>query len=84
MDIFKGAGVVPLIEGVVGEGRDGLLATLGVTGSGKVRISDLYEISFKYDEGERKSLTFNRAIQSWAQDLSEVSPSFHWIFYIDR
>lgn len=38
LDIFKGAGVVPLVEGVLVEGRDGLLATLGVTGSGKVRI----------------------------------------------
>ncbi|KAF6239655.1 hypothetical protein HO173_002201 [Letharia columbiana] len=35
IDIFRGTGVVPLIEGVLGEGRDGLLATLGVTGSGK-------------------------------------------------
>lgn len=38
LDIFGGAGVVPLIEGVLGEGRDGLLATLGVTGSGKVCV----------------------------------------------
>ena len=35
-DIFKGIGIVQLVEGVVGEARDGLLATLGVTGSGKV------------------------------------------------
>ncbi|KAF2501209.1 kinesin family protein-like protein [Lophium mytilinum] len=39
LDIFKGTGVVPLIEGVLAadgsHGRDGLLATLGVTGSGK-------------------------------------------------
>lgn len=39
--IFNGVGVLPLVEGVLGqegrEGRDGLLATLGVTGSGKVR-----------------------------------------------
>ena len=39
MDIFKGTGIVPMIEGVLGQpghhGRDGLLATLGVTGSGK-------------------------------------------------
>ncbi|MCJ1394774.1 hypothetical protein MMC18_007654 [Xylographa bjoerkii] len=35
LDIFKGTGVIPLVEGVLGEGRDGLLATLGVTGSGK-------------------------------------------------
>ena len=37
LDIFNGTGVVSLVEGIVGEGRDGLLATLGVTGSGKVR-----------------------------------------------
>ncbi|RDW70393.1 p-loop containing nucleoside triphosphate hydrolase-13 [Coleophoma crateriformis] len=39
LDIFQGTGVIPLVEGVLspqgGEGRDGLLATLGVTGSGK-------------------------------------------------
>ncbi|KXT18342.1 hypothetical protein AC579_939 [Pseudocercospora musae] len=38
-DIFDAAGILPMIEGVLGapgrEGRDGLLATLGVTGSGK-------------------------------------------------
>jgi hypothetical protein len=42
MDLFKGTGVVPMIEGVMGapghHGRDGLLATLGCTGSGKVHI----------------------------------------------
>jgi len=36
LEIFKETGVVPLVEGVLGEARDGLLATLGVTGSGKV------------------------------------------------
>ncbi|KAL8767800.1 MAG: hypothetical protein Q9209_005794 [Squamulea sp. 1 TL-2023] len=35
LDIFKETGVIPLVEGVLGERRDGLLATLGVTGSGK-------------------------------------------------
>ncbi|KAL8721970.1 MAG: hypothetical protein Q9225_001445 [Loekoesia sp. 1 TL-2023] len=35
LDIFKGTGAIPLVEGVLREGRDGLLATLGVTGSGK-------------------------------------------------
>ncbi|KAI9857398.1 MAG: hypothetical protein M1813_008301 [Trichoglossum hirsutum] len=39
LDIFKGTGVIPLIEDVLGpdgrDGRDGLIATLGVTGSGK-------------------------------------------------
>lgn len=41
LDLFHGTGLVSIIEGVLGqegrEGRDGLLATLGVTGSGKVR-----------------------------------------------
>lgn len=45
LDLFKGTGVLPLVEGVLGsegrEGRDGLLATLGVTGSGKVGIRSL-------------------------------------------
>ena len=36
IDIFKGTAMVALIEGVLGERRDGLVATLGVTGSGKV------------------------------------------------
>ncbi|CAG8957662.1 hypothetical protein HYFRA_00010529 [Hymenoscyphus fraxineus] len=39
LDVFHGTGVLPLVEGVLGaqggDGRDGLLATLGVTGSGK-------------------------------------------------
>jgi hypothetical protein len=42
LDIFHGTGVLPLVEGVLGahgDGRDGLLATLGVTGSGKVNIT---------------------------------------------
>ena len=38
--LFESTGAVQLVEGVLGakgrEGRDGLLATLGVTGSGKV------------------------------------------------
>jgi hypothetical protein len=42
LDLFQGTGVLPLVEGVLGprgdQGRDGLLATLGVTGSGKVRL----------------------------------------------
>jgi hypothetical protein len=44
LDLFKGTGVLGLVEGVLGaegkDGRDGLLATLGVTGSGKVMSLD--------------------------------------------
>lgn len=43
LDVFHCTGVVPLVEGVLaphgGDGTDALLATLGVTGSGKVQQS---------------------------------------------
>lgn len=41
LELFRSIGLPSVIEGVLGqpgsEGRDGLLATLGVSGSGKVR-----------------------------------------------
>lgn len=43
LDVFRRTGILGLVEGVLGapgrEGKDGLLATLGVTGSGKVEIN---------------------------------------------
>lgn len=46
LELFKCTGLPSVIEGVLGqpglEGRDGLLATLGVTGSGKVWSSKKY------------------------------------------
>jgi hypothetical protein len=36
LDVFEHTGMPSLIDGVLNEGRDGLIATLGVTGSGKV------------------------------------------------
>lgn len=60
-DLFRNTGIPEIIQGVLGEGRaqgrDGLLATLGVTGSGKVRILH------KYLQQE-KILTPGRAIPS--------------------
>lgn len=38
LDIFHDTGMEPMIRGVLKENRDGLVATLGVTGSGKVRL----------------------------------------------
>lgn len=38
LDIFHDTGMESIVRGVLKEGRDGLVATLGVTGSGKVRI----------------------------------------------
>ncbi|KAL9609875.1 MAG: hypothetical protein Q9167_005393 [Letrouitia subvulpina] len=39
LDIFKGAAVESLVEGILRDSKDGLLATLGVTGSGKVETN---------------------------------------------
>ena len=36
LDVFHDTGMESLVNGVLKEGRDGLVATLGVTGSGKV------------------------------------------------
>ena len=38
LDVFQDTGMEDTIRGVLLEGRDGLVATLGVTGSGKVRL----------------------------------------------
>ena len=37
LDVFESIGMVQLVKNVLSGGRDGLVATLGVTGSGKVR-----------------------------------------------
>lgn len=74
LDVFQGTGVLPLVEGVLGsqggEGRDGLLATLGVTGSGKVRFFSISSIP-------RQMLTVSRAIQSLDLAIRADSPSSH-------
>ena len=38
LEVFDGIGVEGLVDGVLHEGRDALLATLGVTGSGKASL----------------------------------------------
>jgi Kinesin motor domain len=42
LEVFENTGMPALIQGVLKEGRDGLVATLGVTGSGKVRYNAIY------------------------------------------
>lgn len=44
LDVFHDTGMEPIIRGVLKENRDGLVATLGVTGSGKV-CSQILQIS---------------------------------------
>lgn len=46
IELFQSTGIPETIQNVLGspghEGRDGIVATLGVTGSGKVRSSNIY------------------------------------------
>lgn len=73
LDIFNGTSLLPLIEGVLApegkNGRDGLLATLGVTGSGKVGrpLEKIRRSCYKANDAS------HRAIQSSARDRNEVS-----------
>lgn len=76
LDLFQGTGVLPLLEGVLGpqggEGRDALLATLGVTGSGKVDIAfaDILSVCWLTE--------LCRATQSWDPAPSAASLSWRW------
>lgn len=66
-DVFDSTGILPLLEGVMGEpgkqGRDGLLATLGVSGSGKVCLRKKEEGKGREEErrGE-ESATFGHIL----------------------
>jgi len=74
LDIFQGTGVLPLVEGVLGaqgDGRDGLLATLGVTGSGKVCA-----LLFAKDE---HVLMHTRPIQYSDPRVSEALLNSRWM-----
>jgi len=67
LDVFNGAHVQELLAGVLGRagsvGKDGLLATLGVTGSGKVGI--IFEMSCT-------RLNLNRVTQSSGRNHKEA------------
>ena len=65
LDVFRETGIVSLVEGVIDEGRDGLLATLGVTGSGKVSVKEIRL-------GRRILMCGTRATQFWVQSHNEV------------
>lgn len=54
LDIFESTGTAQLVKTILGGGGDGLVATLGVTGSGKVREQSEYL---------RRRLTEGRATQ---------------------
>lgn len=63
LDLFEEIGAVENIQNVLKNGRDGLIATLGVTGSGKVRKN-----SSSFAEHQADSEL--RAIQYWAPNHS--------------
>lgn len=75
LDLFRSVGLPQAIQGVLGQdnsqGRDGLLATLGVTGSGKV--DSIVPIC-------GTNLTPSRATPYLDQRLSGVLHSCHWMF----
>ena len=71
-EIFHGISLLPQLEGLLAPdgkpARDGLLATLGVTGSGKVGSQVVFY-------GTITLLTHFRVIQSWDQRHSVASPN---------
>jgi hypothetical protein len=72
LDVFHCTGVVPLVEGVLaphgGDGTDALLATLGVTGSGKVGLNAAKE--FCPVHAQHADKPEHRRIPSSARDRS--------------
>lgn len=73
-EVFRGVGVEELVEGVLGGksggiGRDGLLATLGVTGSGKVILTSTFTPKFRTRCA--KQLLCYRVTLYWALARSE-------------
>lgn len=85
LDVFEGSGVLDLVSGVLGakggEGRDGLLATLGVTGSGKVcsaAILSFCHITAKcwLEESEANLILVDRHIRFWAHAANAVSRNY--------
>lgn len=72
LDLFHGTGIIELVEGVLGstncESRDGLLATLGVTGSGKVCLShDLYAVEMKLTTGQSHTILGSKSQRGLTQ-----------------
>lgn len=86
LDVFHGTGVLPLVEGVLGpnggDGRDGLLATLGVTGSGKVCLLSHHTFFEgwgcigKVKEVHMLTTLTDRVIQSLALAPNAASPNW--------
>lgn len=75
LDVFEETGAVENIQNVLKNGRDGLIATLGVTGSGKVG---------RNREQERIVLTVSRATPFSEHELSEESPRCRSMSCTDR
>lgn len=71
LDLFNGATVLPLIEGVIGSNgqqpRDGLLATLGVTGSGKVSWQRIGSMIFQLTSNQSHTILGSRTQRGLTQ-----------------
>ncbi|CAK7266685.1 hypothetical protein SEPCBS119000_002155 [Sporothrix epigloea] len=74
LDVFQCTNIVPLVEGVLaphgGEGTDALLATLGVTGSGKS-----HTILGSRSQRGLTQLTLDVLYRSIGQNMVDCSPS---------
>lgn len=73
--LFESTGTVQLVEGVLGakgrEGRDGLVATLGVTGSGKVHCNRCIRCKLNSQDDADNGI-HHRATQSSAPKANEA------------
>lgn len=81
LDVFHDTGMESLVRGVLKENRDGLVATLGVTGSGKVRLLMLHAAM----SPQTNAMGNDRVIPSLDPSPSAVSPKWplmlssgHW------
>jgi hypothetical protein len=87
LDVFEETGVINAVRSLIHEGRDGLLATLGVTGSGKVGSSrkrdhrlQAYRILESYHPRLSKSAgvdtdDFGRSVSvTWSKHPSRGAP----------
>ena len=76
LDIFESTGTVQLVKNILSGGRDGLVATLGVTGSGKVNMkSSSYARSLRRVEPHNSWISFTA--RPHAND-PRCAISFNW------
>ncbi|GKZ45017.1 hypothetical protein AbraIFM66951_007377 [Aspergillus brasiliensis] len=77
LDVFHGTELESLVKGVLVEGRDGLIATLGVTGSGKDNLQSHTILGSKSQRGVTQmslDLIFNSLASTIRPPDNSISP----------